>query len=226
MSVVRGAGASVEITIKLTFDNVRPEQLVKILSSVVEQLGYGSVALQVGQPREGRLILFSPCGEAGSVSFNFGDGELRPFTDVKCYDVEYQGERIRILVGRGVLPQPRFNRREPWVVLFRAKSGSFKPVEALSEFLPADSYEADRKIVTRIRKPDGSFMRIGEVDMFPEYRRIKQYIVPHEEAISSSPFRGHAALVVREDDVEVMLYHAAVQYVWKRMRKEQRQRQG
>lgn len=62
-----------------------------------------------------------------------------------------------------------------------------------------------------MRKPNRKYMKIEEVTLYPEYSKIKHYIVDHVTAIRSGKL-GYAALRVKEDNIGLILYHTLIQY--------------
>ncbi len=87
----------------------------------------------------------------------------------------------------------------------------------LVEFIGTDNYSLTRELVSVIRKPDLKFMKLNEVNYFLEYLPLKHLMVDHSRVIRGG-YKGTAALKVKENRVELMLLHASIQFVWKRLK--------
>ena len=89
-----------------------------------------------------------------------------------------------------------------------------KTFSALVEFADIDNWYKTKLIASFIKKPDDKHAKIGEAEKIPVYTELKDYIKDHSIVIKEGK-KDHAALVVREDDYEKVLYYAVQRYKYK-----------
>jgi len=155
---------------------------------------------------ESKLLRYTECGKQTPFSYRWPTGE-EVFDEALCFNV---GGDI-YYVAYGFRESFGSNRRRV-IVFKRPRRG--KTLSALVEFAGTDDWNETKLVASFIKKPDNKYARISEADKLPEYTVLKNYIKEHSNVIKDGK-KGYAALVVREDDYEKILYHAVQRYKYK-----------
>ena len=155
---------------------------------------------------ESKLLRYTECGKQAPFSYRWPTGE-EIFDEALCFNVD--GDIYYIAYGF----REAFGSNRRRVIVFR-RSRKGKTLSALVEFAGTDDWNETKLVASFIKKPDNKYARIGEAEKLPEYAVLKDYIKEHSSVIKDGK-RGFAALVVREDDYEKILYHAVQRYKYK-----------
>lgn len=133
------------------------------------------------------------------------DGDVERFKAV-FYDVVFEGQRRKVVIG--FTERKAFGRRRRRVIVFIDEHPTV-------EFAGADDYDQLGHLVALIKRPDGKFMKIDEVNLYIEYAGMT--VSEHSRFIDKSlgGREGAAALVVTEDDHKAMIKHALIQLKWR-----------
>ena len=157
------------------------------------------------------------CGEVRPYEYCWppcrSSDDVEAFEKAQCYEIVLGSRRYRFYIAYGYRWAFGDNRRR--VVVF--KIGARGRVSGvLVEFAGSDDYEITKNVVSLLKRPDRKYMKLEELDLYPEYLRIGNHIVNHASVICRGR-HGYAALCTREDNVELILYHAIVQGKWRKM---------
>jgi hypothetical protein len=179
--------------------------------STLDILRAGVERLESGGPRPSRLIEFKPLGEESSFEHKWPDGKVTPFERALCFEVvEVGGATAHYVVAYGF--KKSYGSRRRWVVVFR-RSRRGRTLSPLVEFVGTDDWQARGLVASLIKEPGGRLVKVGEVPR--DYEVLREFVRDHGEAIREGK-EGYAALVVREDDYEKLLYHALRRHEVKR----------
>ena len=91
--------------------------------------------------------------------------------------------------------------------------------QVVAEFAGTDDWINTKLVAALLRKHDDSYVRIGEAQNIPEYKPLGGCIEEHAKVIKEGR-KGYAALVVKEDDYEKILYYAIKHLEMKRRKQE------
>jgi hypothetical protein len=153
-----------------------------------------------------KLLEYTECGKQTPFSYKWPEGE-EVFDEALCFNVG--GDTYYIAYGF----REAFGSNRRRVIVFR-KSRRGKHLTPIVEFAGTDDWSETKQIASLIKKPDNKYARISEVEKIPVYTELKDYIKEHSSVIKDGK-KGFAALVVREDDYEKILYYAVQRYKYK-----------
>jgi len=160
-------------------------------------------------------VQYSPCGVIRPYEYCWppcrSEENKEVFEEARCFEVYVNGRMQKFLIAYGY--REAFGRNRRRIVVYRAGLRGGKPMPVV-EFAGTDDYNNTKNVVSIIKKPDRKFMKVKEVMLYPEYSKIRHYIVEHATAIKRGKL-GYAALRAREDDIKLILYHALTQYKWR-----------
>jgi hypothetical protein len=156
--------------------------------------------------KESKLVEYTECGKQAPFSYKWPEGE-EVFDEALCFNVG--GDIYYIAYGHRVT----YGSKRRYVTVFR-KSRRGKRLTPIVEFAGTDDWSETKKVASLIKKPDNKYARISEVGKIPVYTKLKDYIKEHSTVIKEGK-KDHAALVVREDDYEKILYYAVQRYKYK-----------
>jgi len=184
--------------------------------SLVEIVKAGIEALKkIGIPQ--KLVDYKSCGEVVQFRFRWPDGDYEEYEKTLCFevygDIYYIAYRFRKAFGA-------MRRRVVVIKVSRKK----KPQHVLAEFAGTDDWSNTKLVAALLKKHDDSYVRIDEVQNIPEYEPLRGYIEEHVKVIKEGK-KGYAALVVKEDDYEKILYYATKRLEMKRRKQETQQSQ-
>jgi hypothetical protein len=155
---------------------------------------------------ESKLLEYTECGRQAPFSYMWPSGE-EVFDEALCFNVN--GDIYYVAYGS----REAFGSNRRRVIVFR-RSRRGKTLSALVEFAGTDNWNETKLVASFIKKPDDKYARIGEAEKLPGYNVLKDCIKEHSSVIKDGK-KGLAALVVREDDHEKILYHAVQRYKYK-----------
>jgi hypothetical protein len=174
--------------------------------SLVEIIEAGIEAIKSRAPQ--KLVNYRPCGEIAKFSFMFPSREYEEYEKALCFEVDdsiyYIAYGFREAFGA---------MRRRVVVIKVSRRG--KPQHVLAEFAGADDWSNTKLVAALLKKHDDSYVRIGEAQNMPEYKPLGGCIEEHAKVIKEGK-KGYAALVVKEDDYEKILYYAIKRLEMKR----------
>jgi hypothetical protein len=162
--------------------------------------------IKAGLEKHTKPLRYTECGKQAPFSYRWPTGE-EIFDEALCFNVD--GDIYYIAYGF----REAFGSNRRRVIVFR-RSRKGKTLSALVEFAGTDDWNETKLVASFIKKPDNKYARIGEAEKLPEYAVLKDHIKEHSSVIKDGK-RGYAALVVREDDYEKILYHAVQRYKYK-----------
>jgi len=180
------------------------------------KMGYSSIDLiKLGLKHIGlgevKPLEYKECGRISPFNFKWPDGSIERFDEALCFSIE----RNVFYVAYGFRYAFGTNRRR--LVVYR-KGLKGKTMWAIVEFVGVDDWNESKHVASLIKKPDNKFATVKEAKNLPEYKELENYIKDHGDVIKDGK-KGFAALVIREDDHEKILYHALTRYKWKNMPK-------
>jgi hypothetical protein len=186
----------------------------------LRSLGYSTLDIlragveRLESERLSRLVEYRLLGEEKPFEYRWPNGRVEAYERALRFEVaEAGGVAAQYIVAYGF--RDTFGSRRRRVVVFR-RSRRGMTLPALVEFAGADGWEASGLVASLIKRPDDTYAKAGEVPR--GYEALKGFIRDHGEAIRDGK-KGYAALVVREDDYERILYHALRRYEMKRARR-------
>jgi hypothetical protein len=184
------------------------EELYKEIQSV-SNMGYSLVdiikaGLEKLASSGSKLRGYTECGKQTSFSYKWPSGEVEVFDEALCFNVD--SDTYYIAYGF----REAYGSKRRRVIVFR-KSRRSRNLKPIVEFAGTDDWSETRHIASLIKKPDDKYARINEVDKLPGYTVLKDYIKEHSSVVKDGK-KGFAALVVREDDYEKILYYAKQRY--------------
>ena len=150
-----------------------------------------------------KLITYSMCGEVRQFKFRWPEG-IEVYDNALCFNVNGDTYYIAYCMRRA------FGSERRRVVVFRV-SRRGKTMRAIAEFAGTDDWQDTKLVAALVKKPDNKYARPDEIDKIPEYTPLKDLIKDHGSVIKGGK-KGFAALVVREDDYEKILYYAVRRY--------------
>jgi hypothetical protein len=156
--------------------------------------------------KESKLVEYTECGKQAPFSYKWPEGE-EVFDEALCFNVG--GDIYYIAYGH----REAFGSNRRRVIVFR-KSRRGRRLTPIVEFAGTDDWSETRQITSLIKKPDNKYARVGEAEKLAGYTVLKDYIKEHSSVIKDGK-KGFAALVVREDDYEKILYYAVQRYKYK-----------
>ncbi len=149
------------------------------------------------------------CSEE-SWSYRWPEGDTYVYEGWRCRAL-FKGQEYEVYVGRAREPLRRFNAERVWVVGFVRIGNLLYPV---AEFVSTDDYEETRELISRIKGPNGRYLRIEQVREYPELQPLIDKIVAFNEKVRGTRIR-HAALVVKENDVRDIVYYVILRHIWR-----------
>jgi len=159
------------------------------------------------------LVAYRCCGEVAPFRFWFPSGNYEDYEKALCFevggDVYYIAYGFREAFGGNV--------RRRVIVIKASQRG--KPQHVLAEFAGADDWINTKLVAALLRKHDDSYVRIDEAQNIPEYKPLGGCIEEHAKVIKEGR-EGYAALVVKEDDYEKILYYAIKRLEMRRRKQE------
>jgi hypothetical protein len=138
-------------------------------------------------------------------TYTWPDGNIEIYNAV-IYEAEFGDWKGEIVVG--------FTEREGYGKL-RKRAIVFINGHPEAEFVGTDDYDKTGHLAALIKRPDGKFMRIDEID-----RRYAGFNVVNHSSQIREGREGFAALLVSSDDHKTMIQHALIQWEWRRARRE------
>lgn len=154
----------------------------------------------------GAELLVRLAGVKDRYEHHWPDGSVEEFK-VVSYDVVFEDHGHEVMIG--FTEREAFGRTRRRVVVFIDG-------HPIVEFAGADDYEQLGHLIAIIKKPDGKYMRMNEVNLYIEYAGMT--VAEHSRFIDKSlgGKEGVAALVVTEDDHKAMIRHALTQLKWRK----------
>jgi hypothetical protein len=181
----------------------RGHSLVEIVKAGIEAIK------KAGTPP---LVEYRCCGEVAPFRFRWPDGSYEDYERALCFEIDgniyYAAYGFREAFGA---------MRRRVVVIKASRRG--KPQHVLAEFAGADDWSNTKLVAALLKKHDDSYVRIGEAQNMPEYKPLGGCIEEHAKVIKEGK-KGYAALVVKEDDYEKILYYAIKRLEMKRRKQE------
>jgi len=178
--------------------------------SLVEIIEAGIEAIKSRAPQ--KLVDYRPCGEVTPFRFRWPDGSYEDYERALCFEIDgniyYAAYGFREAFGA---------MRRRVVVIKASRRG--KPQHVLAEFTGTDDWSNTKFVAALLKKHDDSYVRIDEAQNIPEYKPLGGCIEEHAKVIKEGR-KGFAALVVREDDYEKILYYAIKRLEMKRRKQE------
>jgi len=185
------------------------EEIQKVRSmgySLVKIIEAGIEAIKSRAPQ--KLVNYRPCGEIAKFRFMFPSREYEEYEKALCFEVDdniyYIAYGFREAFGA---------MRRRVVVIKVSRRG--KPQHVLAEFTGTDDWSNTKLVAALLKKHDDSYVRIDEAQNIPEYKPLGECIEEHAKVIKEGR-KGFAALVVKEDDYEKILYYAIKRLEMKR----------
>lgn len=155
---------------------------------------------------------YRPCGVHDSFTYRWPSRNMEKFDRAECYDVLIYGNRRRFYIAYGY--RWAFGENRKRIIVFIEKGTWKNALYPLVEFCGTDDYSNTLEVSSFIKRPDGKFMKLSDVAMYPEYSSLANYVRDHSEVIHGGR-KGFATLTVKEDDVAKMIYHAVIQGRWR-----------
>jgi hypothetical protein len=177
--------------------------LVKIIEAGIE-------AIKSRAPQ--KLVDYKPCGEVAPFRFRWPDGSYEDYERALCFEV--YGNIYYVAYGS----REAFRAMRRRVVVIKA-SRKGTPQYAIAEFAGTDDWINTKLVAALLKKHDDSYVRVGEAQNIPEYEPLRECIEEHAKVIKEGK-KGYAALVVKEDSYEKILYYAIKRLEMKRRKQE------
>jgi hypothetical protein len=159
------------------------------------------------------LVKYRYCGEVAPFRFRWPDGSYEDYERALCFEVD--GDVYYIAYGFREAFGGNVRRR---VIVIKASQRG-KPQHVLAEFAGADDWINTKLVAALLRKHDDSYVRVSEAQNIPEYEPLRGCIEEHAKIIKEGR-EGYAALVVKEDDYEKILYYAIKRLEMRRRKQE------
>jgi hypothetical protein len=182
----------------------RGHSLVEIVKAGIEAIK------KAGTPP---LVAYRCCGEVAPFRFRWPDGSYEDYERALCFEVS--GDVYYIAYGFREAFGGNVRRR---VIVVKA-SLMRKPQQVVAEFAGTDDWINTKLVAALLRKHDDSYVGIDEAQNIPEYKPLGVCIEEHAKVIKEGK-KGYAALVVKEDDYEKILYYAIKRLEMKRRKQE------